>query len=116
MDRTTRFIIDDPDCHEHLAYVLTKPLRMGSVYNQNGVFSFVMQECQTTDDDNLELLVADYYKYYPKNGEIDNGTDTDVGSGDGNTGNNEETPAAPETNAVVEAGGSSLSGNRKVWI
>ncbi|MBR3267902.1 MAG: hypothetical protein IKI58_04130 [Oscillospiraceae bacterium] len=35
LDRTNRFLIDDPDCHEHLAYVLTKPLRMGSVYNGN---------------------------------------------------------------------------------
>ena len=66
LDRTTRFIIDDPDCHEHLAYVLTKPLRMGQVFNSNGVYSFIMQEVETTDDDNLDLLIADYYKYFPR--------------------------------------------------
>lgn len=66
LDRTNRFIIDDPDCHEHLAYSLTKPLRMGSTYNGDGVFNFVLQEVETTDDDNLELLIADYYKYYPR--------------------------------------------------
>lgn len=66
LDRTTRFIIDDPDCHEHLAYVLTKPLRMGQVFNGNGVFSFIMQEVETTDDDNLDLLIADYYKHFPR--------------------------------------------------
>jgi hypothetical protein len=66
LDRTTRFIIDDPDCHEHLAYVLTKPLRMGSVFNEDGVFTFIMQEVETTDNDNLDLLIADYYKYYPR--------------------------------------------------
>lgn len=101
MDRTTRFIIDDPDCHEHLAYVLTKPLRMGSVYNGDGVFSFVMQECQTTDNDNLELLVADYYKHYPKE-ESDDGTSS---------------TELPQSEPPVEAaGGSPLSGSRKVWI
>lgn len=66
LDRTTRFIIDDPDCHEHLAYVLTKPLRMGSTYNKDGVFNMVVQEVETTDDDDLEQLVADYYKYHPR--------------------------------------------------
>lgn len=66
LDRSTRFIIDDPDCHEHLAYGLTKPLRMGQVFNGDGVFSFIMQEVETTDDDNLDLLIADYYKYFPR--------------------------------------------------
>lgn len=90
LDRTTRFIIDDPDCHEHLAYVLTKPLRMGSTYNGDGVFNFVVQEVETTDNDNLELLVADYYKYYPR-------PDTGI-------------------EPTYDNGGSDPQGTRKVWI
>lgn len=112
LDRTTRFIIDDPDCHEHLAYVLTKPLRMGSVYNSNGVFAFVMQECQTTDNDNLDLLVADYYKYYPH--EISDGESGD-GASDG-TGVNTSGETGNAENPIQAAGGSPLSGNRKVLI
>ena len=93
LDRTTRFIIDDPECHEHLAYVLTKPLRMGSTYNGDGVFNFVVQEVETTDNDDLELLVADYYKYHPR-------PSTPDGTGSPNVGN----------------GGSDPQGTRKVWI
>lgn len=89
LDRTTRFIIDDPDCHEHLAYVLTKPLRMGSTYNGDGVFAFVMQEVETTDDDDLENLIADYYKYHPD-------------------------PSRPHPD--LPNGGSDPSGTRKVWL
>lgn len=70
LDRSTRFIIDDPECHERLAYGLTKPLRTGQVYNGNGVFSFITQEVETTVNDNLDLMVADYYKYYPKPDEV----------------------------------------------
>lgn len=89
LDRTTRFIIDDPDCHEHLAYVLTKPLRMGSTYNGNGVFAFVMQEVETTDNDDLENLIADYYKYHPD-------------------------PSRPHPD--LPNGGSDPNGTRKVWL
>ncbi len=39
---------------------------MGQVFNGNGVFSFIMQEVETTDDDNLDLLIADYYKHFPR--------------------------------------------------
>lgn len=91
LDRVNRFIIDDPDCHEHLAYSLTKPLRMGSVYNGDGVFRMVMQEVETTDDDNLDLLIADYYKYFPR-------------------------PSSDVVDTPVDNGGSDPNGTRKVWI
>lgn len=64
-NRTSRFIIDDPDSDEQLAYALSKPLRMGWTYNSDGVFKFVMQEVPTTDYDNLDLKIADYYKHFP---------------------------------------------------
>lgn len=66
LDRQSRFLIDDPWAEHMLAYLLTKPLKFSGVYNGEGVFKFVLQEVVTTDDDNLELGIADYYKHFPK--------------------------------------------------
>lgn len=65
LGRENRFLIDDPDTGFMLAYQLTKPLKMGWTYNQQGVFKFVMQEVQTTANDNTELGIADYYLHFP---------------------------------------------------
>lgn len=73
--REHRFLIDDPDSLEKLAYLLTKPLKVGAVYNSKGVYSFVLQEVVSTDDDNHELGIADYYKYFTKDDVTDNATD-----------------------------------------
>ena len=64
--RESRFLIDDPESQTKLSYLLTKPLKIGLVYNSDGVYSFVLQEVVSTDDDNHELGIADYYKYFPK--------------------------------------------------
>lgn len=61
--RKSRFIIDDENSPQKLAYALTKPLKIGHTYNDMGVFKFVLQEVVTTDNDNLEEMVADYYKF-----------------------------------------------------
>lgn len=66
LGRRNRFIIDDPDSAQPLAYALTKPLKLGNMYNEHGVHKFVLQEVNTTDDDNLDLRIADYYKHFPK--------------------------------------------------
>lgn len=65
-NRERRFLIDDPDSPLKLAYLLTKPFKMAGVYNNSGIYKFVLQEVVTTDDDNQELGVADYYKFFPK--------------------------------------------------
>lgn len=65
-DRETRFLIDEPESDTKLSYLLTKPLKVGAIYNSNGVYSFVLQEVVSTDDDNHELGIADYYKYFPR--------------------------------------------------
>lgn len=71
-DRTTRFkrgcrfLIDDMESDPVLAYELTKPFKLGKIYNNQGVFKFLLQEVTTTDDDNTGLLVADYYRYFPR--------------------------------------------------
>ena len=64
-NREQRFLIDDPDSPHKLAYLLTKPLKLGGTYNNQGVFKFVLQEVTSTDDDNHVLGIADYYKYFP---------------------------------------------------
>lgn len=65
-DRESRFLIDDVDTPHKLSYLLTKPLKMGYTYNDEGTFKFVLQEVTATEDDNHELGIADYYKYFPK--------------------------------------------------
>lgn len=64
--RESRFLIDDPDSMEKLSYSLSKPLRVGWHYNGEGVYLFVLKEANSTDDDNFELGIADYYKHFPK--------------------------------------------------
>lgn len=66
MKRGDRFLIDDAESEVMLAYELTKPFKLSGVYNSEGVFKFVLQEVNTTDDDNQELGIADYYKHFPK--------------------------------------------------
>lgn len=63
--REQRFLIDDPDSGDKLAYLLTKPLKVGKTYNGSGIYAFVLQEVVATKDDNMELGIADYYKHFP---------------------------------------------------
>lgn len=66
MNRTNRFLIDDYFDDRVIAYRLTKPFKLGGSYGENGVLSFVLVECNTESEDNLELHIADYYKYFPR--------------------------------------------------
>lgn len=91
--RGCRFLIDDADSEMMLAYELTKPFKLSGVYNNQGVFKFVLQEVNTTDDDNQELRIADYYKQFPRE-------DTGVTSPD---------LSIDPDNTVTEDG-------RKVWL
>lgn len=87
--REYRFLIDDPDSGDKLAYLLTKPLKVGKTYNNKGIYSFVLQEVVSTDDDNMELGIADYYKYHVD--DADNPGENDVENDDNvdTEGNNE---------------------------
>ena len=79
LDRDARFIIDDYSSPHPLAYRLTKPFKLGGSYDENGVVIFVMTECNTENDDNIELHIADYYKHFPQEGENNNSSvDTSV--------------------------------------
>lgn len=63
--RNHRFIVDDMDSQIKQAFLLTKPLKVGHTYGGKGYYSFVLQEVVTTENDNLELNIADYYKHFP---------------------------------------------------
>lgn len=82
LDRDARFIIDDYSSPHPLAYRLTKPFKLGGSYDENGVVIFVMTECNTENDDNTELHIADYYKHFPREGENNNSADTSVDDSD----------------------------------
>lgn len=66
LSRENRFLIDDPLSEAVLSYRLTKPFKVGGVYNGHGVMSFILTEVNTEQNDNLDLMIADYYKYFPR--------------------------------------------------
>lgn len=66
LNRSNRFLIDDPHSPDPMAYTLSKPLKRGLTYNDEGVFKFVLQEVVVTDYDNIELGIADYFRHFPK--------------------------------------------------
>lgn len=77
LERENRFIIDDYDAPNPLAYKLTKPFKLGGTYGGDGVLRFVLTECNTEDTDNLELHIPNYYKFFPRK-ELLNGSIADI--------------------------------------
>lgn len=68
LGRENRFLIDDPESELKLAYTLSKPFKLTGTYNNQGVYKFVLQEVETTDNDNQDMMIADYYKAFPESG------------------------------------------------
>lgn len=66
LNRDDRFLIDDYASPNVLAYRLTKPFKLGGSYDNRGILSFVLQECNTEDTDNFELNIANYYDHFPR--------------------------------------------------
>lgn len=67
LKRGMRFLIDDGDTDSDnvLAYKISKPNRLFNVYNGEGVFRYILTECNLTEFDNTELRIADYYNWKP---------------------------------------------------
>lgn len=65
LDRGRRFLIDDIDSKEVLAFEITKPNRLFNIYDNKGVFRYILNEVNLTDNDNVELRIADYYNWKP---------------------------------------------------
>ena len=58
--RGLRFLIDDEDSEFVTAYQITKSNKLFNVYNGEGVFRFILNEVQLTDDDDTERRIADF--------------------------------------------------------
>lgn len=82
LGRDARFIIDDYNAPNPLAYRLTKPFKLGGSYDDDGVVIFVMTECNSEFDDNPALHIADYYKYFPREANEAENTATDTSPSD----------------------------------
>lgn len=77
--RGMRFLVYDPFAGDVLAYQISKPNTFYNVYNGNGVYRFMLREDQVTKNDNIELMVADYYNWNSE--EIQNETDESAAGG-----------------------------------
>lgn len=97
LNRDNRFLIDDYDSPNVLAYRLTKPFKLGGTFTGNGILSFVLQECNTEDGDDLERHIANYYDYFPRTTKP--GVGPPIAEGD-------VPPGRPEDNSAA----------KKVWI
>lgn len=65
LSRGMRFLIDDTDSETVIAYQITKPNKLFNVYNGEGVFKFILNEVNLTDNDNKTLRIADYSNWKP---------------------------------------------------
>lgn len=65
LSRGKRFLVDDLDSSTPLAYQITKPNKLYNIYDGKGVFRFILNEVNLTDNDNTELMIADYYNDVP---------------------------------------------------
>ena len=105
LSRGRRFLIDDLDSDDVLAYQITKPNKLFNVYNGKGVFRFILNEVNLTDDDNVELRIADYYNWKPKTTPTVSDVKTD------------ETIEEIVKNAIEEKANEAIDiENRKVWL
>lgn len=60
LQRGLRFLIDDEDSEFVTAYQITKSNKLFNVYNGEGVFRFIMNEVQLTDNDDVKRRIADF--------------------------------------------------------
>lgn len=72
LSRGKRFLIDDLDEDQPLAYQITKPNKLYNLYSGKGVFRFILNEVNMTQYDNVKLRIADYFNW-----QKDTSTDAD---------------------------------------
>lgn len=61
LKRGMRFLIDDPDAEATSAFEITKPNRLFNIFDGKGVYRFILNEVNTTDNDSQEEQIADVY-------------------------------------------------------
>jgi len=88
LDRENRFLVDDPETETILAYRLTKPFKLSGVFNNQGVYRFVLSEVTTETTDDLVNFIPNYYKYFPR----------------------------PEDPEIIDPGAGHTDSGKKVWL
>lgn len=58
LKRGMRFLVNDVDCDEPLAYQITKSNKLFNVYNGAGVFRFILNEVESIPEDDYDGKVA----------------------------------------------------------
>lgn len=101
--RGLRFLIDDTDSEAVLAYQITKPNKLFNVFNGKGVFRFILNEVQLTDNDNKELRIADYYNWHPEMATDSDHVDSDY-------------TVAQIVSAAQEAAAETPDDDKEVWL
>lgn len=76
--RENRFFLDDIDAKSKIVYRVSKPLRLGLSFDGVGCYRFVLVECNREDNDNEELGITDYYKYFDRNTPIEDVSNPDT--------------------------------------
>jgi hypothetical protein len=64
--RGTRFLIDDPEAVETIAFEVTKPDRVTGVLNGHGVYKYLVVETAFMDTDDRTEMIPDDGKYVPE--------------------------------------------------
>lgn len=88
LDREARFLVDDPETETVLAYRLTKPFKLTGVFNNQGVYRFVLSEVTTENTDDLVNHIPNYYKYFPR----------------------------PEDPTIIDPGSGTTDSGKRVWL
>lgn len=65
LTRGLRFLVDDTDVDDPLAYEITKPNRFFNNYEDEGVFRFILNEVVRNKGDHLSEQIADYTTWMP---------------------------------------------------
>lgn len=65
LTRGLRFLIDDTDVDDPLAYQITKSNRFFNAYDGEGVFRFILNEVTRTENDDLGRRIADFKSWTP---------------------------------------------------
>lgn len=82
MARGMRFLIDNSDSEEVLAYQITKPNRFFSTYEEGGVFRFILNEVPLTKNDNIQKRIADFNNWMPPRDSDGDHVDSDLSVGE----------------------------------
>lgn len=69
LKRDSRFLVDDPDADECIAYEITKPDRVTGTLDydsgREGVYKYLIREMNSIDTDDLKKMIPDNSEYVP---------------------------------------------------